>query len=273
MPRPEAGLPLRHALALGALHGPAELLPVSSSAHTTLVPWLLDWPYAELDPELRKAFEVALHAGTAAALLVGLRDEVGAAVRGFDRRRAVLVLGSFVPPAIVGYTLERPIEERLGTPPTIAVGLLLGAAAMALADALAPRRRGRDDANAVDALALGLAQACALMPGASRNGMTLAVARARGFDRADANALSRHVALPIIVGATALKGTRLARRGVPRPVASAFAAGIGAAFVSTLASVRIIRAVERDRSLAPYAAYRAALGAVVLRRAWHNRTR
>ncbi|MEA2255229.1 MAG: undecaprenyl-diphosphatase [Solirubrobacteraceae bacterium] len=273
MPRPEAGLPLRHALALGALHGPAELLPVSSSAHTTLVPWLLGWPYAELDPELRKAFEVALHAGTAAALLVGLRDEVGAAVRGFDRRRAVLVLGSFVPPAIVGYTLERPIEQRLGTPTTIAVGLLLGSAAMALADALAPRRRRRDDAGPLDALALGLAQACALMPGASRNGMTLAAARARGFDRADANALSRHVALPIIVGATALKGTRLARRGVPRPVAGAFAAGIGAAFVSTLASVRIIRAVERDRSLAPYAAYRAALGAVVLRRAWHNRRR
>src|SRR4051794_27199135 len=100
------GLPLRHALALGALLGPAELLPISSSAHTTLVPWLLGWPYGDLDPELRKAFEVALHAGTAVALLIGLRDEVAAAVSGFDARRAVLVVGSFLPPAIVGYTLE-----------------------------------------------------------------------------------------------------------------------------------------------------------------------
>ena len=69
-------LPLGQALALGALHGPAELLPISSSGHVALVPWLLDWDYGELDDELRKSFEVALHAGTAAALLITLRDEV-----------------------------------------------------------------------------------------------------------------------------------------------------------------------------------------------------
>jgi undecaprenyl-diphosphatase len=266
-------LPLRHALALGALHGPAELLPVSSSAHTTLVPWLLGWPYVDLDPELRKAFEVALHAGTAAALLLGLRDEVAAALRGFDARRGVLVLGSFVPPAIVGYTMERPIERRLGTPPTIAVGLLAGAAALAAADARAPQQRRREEATALDALALGVAQACALMPGVSRNGATLTAARLRRFHRRDASALSRHVALPIIVGATLLKGVRLTRRGLPSSVAGAFAAGIGASFASTLASVRIIRAVERDRPFTIYAAYRAALAAVVLRRAWQNRGR
>jgi undecaprenyl-diphosphatase len=266
-PPDAARLKLPHALALGVLHGPAELLPVSSSAHTTLVPWLLGWSYPDLDAELRKAFEVALHAGTAAALLIGLRDEVAEAARGFDRRRATLVLGSFVPPAIVGYTLERPIERRLGTPPTIAAGLAAGSAAMWLADARAPRRRARTSAGLSDALALGLAQACALVPGVSRNGATLTAARARGFRRPDANALSRHVALPVIVGATALKGVRLARRGLPGGVAGAFAAGIGAAFASTLVSVRLIRAVERDRSLAPYAAYRLALAAVVWRRA------
>ncbi len=255
------------ALALGLLHGPAELLPVSSSAHTTLVPWLLRWPYPGLDPELRKAFEIALHAGTAVALLVGLRDEVAEAARDFDRRRLTLVAGSFVPPAVVGLALERPIERRLGTPPTIAAGLALGAAAMALADVRAPQRRTRGQETAVDALALGVAQACALFPGVSRNGATLTAARARGFRRADANALSRHVALPVIVGATAVKGVRLARRGIPPGVAVAFAAGVAAAFASTLVSVRLIRAVERDRSLAPYAAYRMALAALVVRRA------
>jgi undecaprenyl-diphosphatase len=265
-PAPEPALTLSHALALGALHGPAELLPVSSSAHTTLVPWLLGWPYAELDAELRKAFEVALHAGTAAALVVGLRDEVAEAARGLDRRRLTLIGGSFVPPAVVGFTLERPIERRLGTPPTIALGLAAGAAAMWVADARGPRRRARTEATAVDALALGLAQACSLVPGVSRNGATLTAARARGFRRPDANALSRHVALPVIVGATALKGVRLVRRGLPGGVAGAFAAGVCAAFASTLGSVRLIRAVERDRSLAPYAVYRIALAAVVLRR-------
>ena len=99
MSPPDGTLPVRHALALGALHGPAELLPVSSSAHTELVPWLLGWPYASLDGELRKAFEVALHAGTAAALLVGLRDEVAAAARGLDARRLLRLAGSFAPPA------------------------------------------------------------------------------------------------------------------------------------------------------------------------------
>jgi len=262
--RPE--LRLREAIALGLLHGPAELLPISSSGHVTVVPWLLDWPYVRLDGELRKAFEVALHAGTAAALIVALRAEVAGAAHDLDRRRVRLIVLSFLPPAAVGYLLERPIERRLGTPATVAGGLIAGSAAMAAADLCGGSRRRREDAGAGDALALGLAQACALMPGVSRNGATLAAARARGFAREDANVLSRHVALPVIVGATALKARRLARRGLPSGTARAFAGGILASFAATFASIRIIRVVERDRSLLPYAAYRLALAALVLRR-------
>jgi undecaprenyl-diphosphatase len=263
MPPPADALPVRHAVALGALQGPAELLPVSSSAHISLLPWLLRWPYADLDGELRKGFEVALHAGTAAALLIALRHEIP----GFSWRRVQLVALSFAPPAVIGKRYERPIEQRLGTPATIAAGLALGSLAMLLADR-APQRRRREDAGALDALLLGVAQSCALMPGVSRNGATLAAARARGFTREDANALSRHVALPVILGATALKGARLARRGVPPPLRRAFAAGAASAFASTLGSTWLIRQVERDRSLAPYAAYRLGLAAlVILRRA------
>ncbi|HEV2059578.1 MAG TPA: undecaprenyl-diphosphate phosphatase, partial [Solirubrobacteraceae bacterium] len=98
------------------------------------------------------------------------------------------------------------------------------------------------------------------------NGATLAAARARGFAREDASVLSRHCALPIILGATLLKGTRLARRGLPAGTAGAFGAGIVASFTATLASVRIIRQVERDRSLLPYAVYRVALAALIARR-------
>jgi undecaprenyl-diphosphatase len=173
----------------------------------------------------------------------------------------VLLAGSFLPAAAVGYLFERPIEERLGTPRTIAVGLLAGSAALAAADAAGATDRARDEAGTADALALGAAQACALMPGVSRNGATLAAARLRGFPRADANALSRHVALPIIGGAVALKATRLARRGLPAGEARSFAAGIAAAFLSTLASGRLVR---DDRALWPYAAYRTALALVVL---------
>jgi undecaprenyl-diphosphatase len=262
-----AALRTRDAIALGLLHGPAELLPVSSSGHVAVVPWLCGWPYSRLDGELRKAFEVALHAGTAAALLVGLRDEVGEAARALDRRRVVLVALSFAPPAIVGFVLERPIERRLGTPATVAAGLVIGSVAMVIADvAGGGARRRREDAGALDALCLGLAQACALMPGVSRNGATLAAARARGFARADASVLSRHCALPIILGATALKGTRLARRGLPPGTAGAFAAGVVASFAGTLLSVRMVRGVDRGHSLLPYAAYRVALAGLVARR-------
>ena len=267
-----ARLRTHDALALGLLHGPAELLPISSSGHVAVVPWLCGWPYSRLDGELRKAFEVALHAGTAAALLVGLRDEVAEAARSLDRRRAQLVVLSFLPPAIVGYVLERPIEQRLGTPGTVAAGLVAGSLAMAAADTASRGTRRRDEAGAADALCLGLAQACALMPGVSRNGATLAAARARGFAREDASVLSRHCALPIILGATLLKGTRLARRGLPAGTARAFAAGTAASFASTLASVRIIRQVERDRSLLPYAVYRVGLAGLVCSRLRHRAT-
>jgi undecaprenyl-diphosphatase len=269
MPSPSraggTGLPLGQALALGVLHGPAELLPISSSGHIAIVPWLLGWDYARLDEELRKSFEVALHAGTAAALLIALRGEVGEAVRGLDRRRVTLIALSFIPPAIAGFALEQPIQARLGTPPTIAAGLLSGAAAMVLADR-SPQARRHEDAGAVDALWLGLAQASALIPGVSRGGATLAAARFRGFTRKDANRLSRHVALPVIAGATLLKGVRLRRRGLERELRTAFAAGASASFVSTLLSTWLIRHAERERSLLPYALYRAVLGGVIIAR-------
>jgi undecaprenyl-diphosphatase len=258
-------LAIGQAIALGALHGPAELLPISSSGHVALIPWLARWDYVRLDPELRKSFEVALHAGTAAALLIVLRSEVSDAVRELDARVVELIALSFAPPAIVGYTLERQIEKRFGTPATIAAGLVCGSIAMALADR-SPQTRSSEEAGAGDALWLGLAQACALVPGVSRNGATLAAARWRRFTRADANRLSRHVALPVIAGATLLKGIRLRRRGLPPRAAAPFAAGAAASFASTLGSTWLIRQVERDRSLAPYAVYRLALATLVLRR-------
>jgi undecaprenyl-diphosphatase len=264
---PEAGeaseLTPAKAAALGAIQGPAELLPVSSSAHLSLVPWLTGWPWHELDPESRKSFEVALHAGAAGALLIGQRHVIAEELRSFDARRAAVVGFSFVPPAIVGYGLERQIERRLGGPRSTAIGLLVGALAMALADRC-PQERGPGDAGAIDGLALGLAQAAALAPGISRNGATLAASRWRGFTREHANLLSRTVALPVIAGATLLKGVRLRRRGLEPGLGRAMGAGIAVSFASTLASQKLIALVERDRALWPYAAYRAGMAGAVL---------
>jgi undecaprenyl-diphosphatase len=255
MPSAENALPLRHALALGLLQGPAELLPVSSSAHTTLIPWLAGWPYARMDGERRKSFEVALHAGAGIALAVHMRKQLWRDATRIDQRRARVIALSLAPPALAGYALGTPIERRLGGPRSIAVGLAVGAVAMALA------------ATARDGLALGLAQATALMPGVSRNGATLTAARASGFGRGAAQALSWHAGLPVIFGASLLKGARMRRSGVPRGQRAALAVGGGGAFLSTLASARLLdRTLREGGPLWPYSLYRCALAALVVSR-------
>jgi undecaprenyl-diphosphatase len=260
-------LPLRHAVALGLAQGPTELLPISSSGHTALLPWLAGWPYAELDGELRKSFEVALHAGAACALAIVMRKELMGEAADMNRSRAAVLALSLAPPAIAGSWLGESIERRLGGPRSIALGLIAGAGAMAIADGRGTGERRAQDARARDGLALGLAQAAALIPGVSRNGATLTAARARGFGRAGAEALSWRAALPVILGAGALKGSRMAGAGVPPKIRRAMAAGGTAAFLSTLASARVLRRPGgAGAPLLPFALYRCLLGVLVVRR-------
>jgi len=168
-----------------------------------------------------------------------------------------------LPPAGAALAFERRIEERLGAPRQVAVAQVAAGVALALAD-LSPALRARDDARPVDGLAIGVAQATALAPGVSRNGATLTAARLLRFERAAANRLSRHAALPIILAATGLKGYRLARRGLPGRIAAPFGAGLAASFASTLACSRLVRRMDAARSYAPFAAYRVALGSAAL---------
>jgi undecaprenyl-diphosphatase len=287
--RERRALALYRAIALGLLHGPTELLPVSSSAHTTLVPWLAGWSYRELDPDLRKSFEVSLHTGTAAALLLR-----APAVR--CGGRSSFLIAATAPPALAGYALGEQIERRLGTPATILAGLLAGSAAMIGAELLSCARAGKArktvtrsgeetsgsphmhnahtdpsiDTTPQDGLALGLAQALALIPGVSRSGATIATARARGFSRLEADRLSWTIGLPVIMGATLLQGTRLARRGVPHELRLPLAAGAAGAFVSTLASTRLLTAERRARLLPACTAYRTGLAWLVIRRMRDN---
>jgi undecaprenyl-diphosphatase len=263
---PRAGGPRRRltpdlaeTVALGLLHGPAELLPVSSSGHVAALPWLLGLRHAQLGGEERKEVEVALHAGTGLALLLGLgpRDWPAAA-----RRPAFLAL-AVAPAAVAGWALERPIEQRLGTPGPLAAGLLAGSAAL-LAGGRVRGERSAGDAGREDALALGLAQACALLPGVSRSAATLAAVRGLGFAPPAAARLSSAVGLPVLAGAAALKGVRLARRAPAPGERRVLAGGAAAAFASTLLALPLARALERDRPLWPWAAYRCALAATLL---------
>lgn len=267
MSRDDATLGLGEALAYGLIQGPTELLPVSSSGHLVLAPWVLGSDYVDLDPELRKSFEVALHAGTAAALVIVLRDEVFDAVRDLDGRRIGMIVSSLAPAAAAALGLEKVIEGKLSRPEIVVVGLVAGSAAMAWADGLTGTRP-RSDADWRDGLALGFAQAVALIPGVSRSGSTIVAARARGFDALSASELSMHVALPVIAGATLLKGVRLKQHGLPRGMRAPLAVGVLGAFLSSFASARLIASKNRGRGLMKYVVYRLALAAGV---AWFTR--
>ncbi|MDA0161924.1 hypothetical protein OM076_16740 [Solirubrobacter ginsenosidimutans] len=240
-------------VALGLIQGATELLPVSSSAHIAAIPQLLGWSVASWPDERRKELEVALHAGALLALSPSLWR-----VRP-DLRTLVL---SLAPPVIVGYALEKPIEARLGGPRGLAAGLLFGAAALATADragGATSDSRGATLSRGTPGLALGAAQACALFPGVSRTGATLAAARALGYDRAGASRLSFGVAGPVLAGATALKAWRGRRDADLRLVAT----GAGAAFAGTAVALKLL-GLERRRPLWPYAAERVALAGGIL---------
>jgi undecaprenyl-diphosphatase len=225
-----------------------------------LVPALLGWDYSRLDPHLRKSFEVALHAGSAAALLIAMRGEAVEEARSLDLRALWHIALTFGPPAVAGYGLESFIEERLGGARTVALAQIGGGVLLGVADAR-PAVRTREDARSVDFFLIGLAQAAALIPGVSRNGATVTAARLRRFDRPSSMLLSWQAALPVVAGATALKGARVASRGMPPGLSLPFTAGTVSAFAAALLASRLVR---RLGSYRPLAAYRVLLGAAAL---------
>jgi undecaprenyl-diphosphatase len=248
-------LSVRQAVALGLIQGPAELLPVSSSGHLVLVPAMLDWPYARLPPDIRKAFEVALHTGAGLALAWLLRDDAAAAIK--DPARTARLAA---PAAVVALALEPTIEKRLSSPKVAATAQIAAGAALTASNRI-PRRRVCRPLWLCEFL-VGIAQIAALVPGVSRNGATLTAARALGLDREASARMSWQAGLPIIGGATVLKLVRLSQSGLDQELRAPFAAGAAAAFASTLVAAPLLR-VRRQRWVG---AYRIAFGALALRR-------
>ena len=225
---------------------------MSSSGHLAIVPRLLGWDYADLAPEVRKAFEVALHVGSAPALCVAVGRH-GLGPLGY--------LGlTLLPPAVIGGVFEDAIERRLGSVASVCVGQVLGGVALLLAD-LAPERQRSPDA--IDHLAVGSAQAAALAPGVSRFGAALSAARLRGLSRSAAVQLSLRAGASVTVAAGALKGARLAGGELPAELRPVLAAGSAAAFLSAFASLPVLPLLERRRALRLLACYRIALGTTV----------
>jgi len=214
---------------------------------------MLGWEYAGLAPEVRKTFEVALHAGSAPALCVAVR-RCGFGPLG----RLGLTL---LPPAVIGGLFESAIERRLGGTASVCAGQVAGGMALLLTD-FAPERRGSPGAG--DHLAVGLAQAAALLPGVSRSGAALTAGRLRGLSRSAAARLSLRAALPVTLAAGALEGTRMARTPLAPKLNVSLAAGCAAALASSVASLPLLSTLERPGAVRVLALYRIALGVTVL---------
>lgn len=217
------------------------------------MPRLLGWDYADLAPEVRKTFEVALHAGSAPALFVAVRRT------GLGEVRDLAL--TLLPPAVIGGLFESTIERRLGHLTSVCTGQVLGGLVLMLADR-GPERR--ESADALDHLAVGLAQAAALAPGVSRFGAALSAARLRGLSRTASLRLSLRAALPVTVAAGALKGARMAGGGLAPELRPALAAGSSAALLSAFASLPLLPLLERRGVLRALAGYRIALGASLM---------
>ncbi|MGH9280953.1 MAG: undecaprenyl-diphosphate phosphatase, partial [Acidimicrobiales bacterium] len=273
---PTTGIPIFHAVVLGVVQGLTEFIPVSSSGHLILVPWLFGWNDFANNADAKKTFDVALHLGTfvgaAGYFLPDLRRLAKAGARSirrrsvgdFDERQAWLLLLSAIPGALTGAALESVIEEYLSKEGLIAANLIVFGLVLAIADRVAARRSEKDFATP-SAAAMGIAQALALAPGVSRSGVTISAARGLGFDRTSAARLSFLMSLPIIAGAAFYKGAKvLLGGGLPPGTEQAFVAGMVTSAITGALAIGIVLRHVKNGSFTPYVAYRLGLGVLVL---------
>jgi undecaprenyl-diphosphatase len=248
------------AIVLGAVQGLAEFLPISSSAHLILVPWLLKWQ----DPGL--AFDVALHLGTLLALLIYYRDEWIAMARSVaggqsaERRLLQLLIVASVPGAIIGLAFEKQAETTFRSPLLIAIAMAVLAVLLWLFDKLSPQKRTMSEMTYWDALVIGFSQALAIIPGVSRSGATITMARAVGVERGDSANFSFLMATPIIAGAGLVEARKLFHEGLDWSVGLGF---ISAAVFGLVAIAFLIRYV-RTRDYVVFAVYRLLVAALVI---------
>jgi len=255
------------ALVLGLVQGLGEFLPISSSAHLVLVPWLLHWP----DPGL--AFDVALHFGTLIAVLWYFRVQWVALIRAawhivVTRRvtspeewRVVYLLIATIPGGLAGLALEKRAESTFRNPALIGAALLAMGIALWLVDRYRNQRRGLNDMRVSDALAIGVAQAFAIIPGFSRSGTTITLGRGLALDREAAAEFSFLMSMPIIAGAAMLKVPHVIRtEGVSLPLV----VGVVAAALSGWAAISVLLRYVTRHSYGAFAVYRVLAGAAVI---------
>ncbi|HEX7166171.1 MAG TPA: undecaprenyl-diphosphate phosphatase [Acidimicrobiales bacterium] len=266
-----------HAIVLGIVQGLSEFLPISSSGHLEIVPWLFGWDDLADRPDVDLTFDVALHLGTfVGALVYFRRDIVVLAAAAFrvlrtrrvdtdDERMAMLLVVASLPAATIGAVLDAVLDGAYGPIWVIGVMLIVFGLVLGWADRL-PERREITAFRPRDAVLMGFAQALALQPGVSRSGATISMGRWLGFTRDAATRISFLMSLPIIGGAAAYKGLDVfvVGDGLPAGFAAPFAWGMASAAVTGFVAVWGLLRVLRTWSFAPFVWYRIVLGANVI---------
>jgi len=255
-----------HALVLGLVQGLSEFLPISSSAHLSLVPYVFGWE----DPGL--AFDVALHLGTLAAVLWYFRLEwIALARAGFEilstrkietdeQRRALFLVIATIPGAIGGLLLQKYAETVFRDPKLTAVALIVMGTLLWAADRYAKQARELTNLRWTDALLIGIAQVFALIPGVSRSGSTMTAGRALGFDRTSAATFSFLMSMPITAAAAVIKVPEALREGITLPIV----VGILASGISGWLAISVLLRYVSTKSFGVFALYRWVLGLAVL---------
>ena len=266
-----------HAIVLGIVQGLSEFLPISSSGHLVVVPWLFGWEELSKNPELNRTFDVALHLGTFVGALAYFRKDVvllaSGAVRSLRQRRidsederlAWLLVVASLPAALVGAVLDNALEGHYGPEWLVGVMLIVFGAVLWWADRL-PQRRAADAFRVRDAVLMGSAQALALQPGVSRSGATISMGRWLGFERDAAARISFLMSLPITGGAAAYKmlDVFVAGDGLPPGFGPPFVWGIVASAITGFVAVWALLRLVRTRTFAPFVVYRFAAGLLII---------
>jgi undecaprenyl-diphosphatase len=255
------------AISLGIIQGLSEFLPVSSSAHLTLAPWLFGWE----DPGL--AFDVALHFGTLLAVLWYFRMEwltlikaaFGIVTTGRietpEKRKVIYLIVATIPGAIGGFLLQSRAESAFRDPQIIAIALIVMGIVLWAVDKVVDQRRILGEMRWVDALLIGLSQVIALIPGVSRSGSTITTARGLRFDRESAAEFSFLMSMPIIAAAVVLEGPKALQQG---GLTNELMSGVVASAISGWLAISILMRFVSRHSYRIFGFYRVALGIAVL---------
>jgi undecaprenyl-diphosphatase len=264
------------AFALGVTQGLTELLPISSSGHLILVPWIANWHYLENHADFNKTFDVALHLGTLVAVVVYFWADVVRYVRAWfasvarrsvtttDQRIAWWIFFATIPAALAGALGEDTIESKLGQPYQIAIFLAVFGVLLYVADRW-PQQRRIGDLGFLTAFAIGVSQILALMPGVSRSGITITTGRFARLDRDAAARFAFLLLIPIVFGAVVYKGVKhVLLHSLPAGSVGPFVVGTLAAAAVGLIAIDLLLGYLRRHDYTVFVIYRLVLAGAIL---------